>query len=252
MFSLNDRELRHGAYQARRLLTPAPVNFHVLDLGGGMTPADTNGSEVRPQEIASRPFQALWRGVTHPGVTWRREMPASLSGLASVMASGLSSTASSARRALGEKSYLLITGEYMNLNSRLAYHFSLVDALVSDVPGNNYVFFRFAGGAATEWRRSLRAAMIEAILDHYGFHVDRRGDLVNAWFKKARAADTEERLDQLGRLMACTSQLDMYMTSTEVMRWYVRQFLDGAPDGPVPFHYPHDPYPADLGLGAAP
>ena len=33
---------------------------------------------------------------------------------------------------------------------------------------------------------------------------------------------------------------------------FVRQFLDGAPDGPVPFHYPHDPYPADLGLGAAP
>lgn len=30
---------------------------------------------------------------------------------------------------------------------------------------------------------------------------------------------------------------------------FVRQFLDGAPDGPVPFHYPHDPYPADLGLG---
>jgi len=104
---------------------------------------------------------------------------------------------------------------------------TLVDALVSDVPGNNYVFFRFAGGAATEWRRSLRAAMIEAILGHYGFHVDRRGDLVNAWFKKARAADTEERLDILGRLMACTSQLDMYMTSTEVMRWYVRQFLEG-------------------------
>ena len=227
MFFLNDRELGHGAYQARRLMTPAPVNFHVLDLGGGMTPADMDASEVHPQEIASRPFQALWRGVTHPGVTWRREMPASLSGLASVMASGLSSTASSARRALGEKSYLLITGEYMNLNSRLAYHFSLVDALVSEVPGNNYVFFRFAGGAATEWRRSLRAAMIEAVLDHYGFHVDRRGDLVNAWFKKARAADTEERLDQLGRLMACTSQLDMYMTSTEVMRWYVRQFLDG-------------------------
>jgi len=33
---------------------------------------------------------------------------------------------------------------------------------------------------------------------------------------------------------------------------FVRQFLDGAPDGPVPFHYPHEPYPADLGLGPAP
>jgi phospholipid/cholesterol/gamma-HCH transport system ATP-binding protein len=29
---------------------------------------------------------------------------------------------------------------------------------------------------------------------------------------------------------------------------FVRQFLDGAPDGPVPFHYPHDSYSADLGL----
>jgi phospholipid/cholesterol/gamma-HCH transport system ATP-binding protein len=32
---------------------------------------------------------------------------------------------------------------------------------------------------------------------------------------------------------------------------FVRQFLDGAPDGPVPFHYPHDKYEADLGITAA-
>ncbi len=31
---------------------------------------------------------------------------------------------------------------------------------------------------------------------------------------------------------------------------FVRQFLDGAHDGPVPFHYPHDAYQADLGLTA--
>lgn len=31
---------------------------------------------------------------------------------------------------------------------------------------------------------------------------------------------------------------------------FVRQFLDGAPDGPVPFHYPNRPYAADLGLQA--
>ena len=33
---------------------------------------------------------------------------------------------------------------------------------------------------------------------------------------------------------------------------FVRQFLDGAPDGPVPFHFPHDRYEADLGLGSNP
>ncbi len=32
---------------------------------------------------------------------------------------------------------------------------------------------------------------------------------------------------------------------------FVRQFLDGAPDGPVPFHYSHDPYAADLGLAVS-
>ncbi len=31
---------------------------------------------------------------------------------------------------------------------------------------------------------------------------------------------------------------------------FVRQFLDGAHDGPVPFHFPHEPYLADLGLTA--
>ena len=29
---------------------------------------------------------------------------------------------------------------------------------------------------------------------------------------------------------------------------FVRQFVDGAPDGPVPFHYPAPPYAQDLGL----
>ncbi len=32
---------------------------------------------------------------------------------------------------------------------------------------------------------------------------------------------------------------------------FVRQFLDGAPDGPVPFHYPYEDYTAALGLHSA-
>jgi hypothetical protein len=31
----------------------------------------------------------------------------------------------------------------------------------------------------------------------------------------------------LGRLLACSSQLDMYMTSREVMKWFAQQFLEG-------------------------
>lgn len=225
MFAINDREFEHGPQCAKRLLTPAPINLHVLDLGGGLVLEDPASPEVKPSEIVSRPFQALWRGVNHSGVTWTREMSASFGDFASVMATSLTSTG--AMRALGERSYLLVADEYMNLNSRLAYHFTLVDASLSDIPSNNYISFRFAGGGAARQRRNLRACFIEACLTHYGFLVDRRGDLINAWFKKAPAAETEFHLDILGRLMACTSQLDMYMTSYSVMKWYVQQFLEG-------------------------
>jgi len=74
---------------------------------------------------------------------------------------------------------------------------------------------------------NLRACFLERCLLRYGFQVDRRSDLVNAWFRKAPADQTGERLDILGRLLACSSQLDMYMTSREVMNWYTDQFLQG-------------------------
>ncbi|MDT8067152.1 MAG: PEP/pyruvate-binding domain-containing protein [Terriglobia bacterium] len=227
MFEVGDIELESGSRRtSRRLLTPVPVNLHVLDLGGGL--ASTNGSteEVRPEEIVSRPFQALWRGMSRPDVSWRREIPASFGDLASVISNALTAV-HGPTRALGDMSYLLVADEYMNLNSRLAYHFSLVDACLSDVPSHNYISFRFAGGGAVHYRRNLRACFIEACLAHYGFVVDRRADLVNAWFKKAPAEETEANLDILGRLMASASQLDMYMTSDAVMRWFVEQFLQG-------------------------
>jgi pyruvate,water dikinase len=198
----------------------------VLDLGGGLAPGIADARSVTPSQIVSRPFQALWSGITHPGVSWTREMPASFSDLASVLGRALGPK-ESGMRPLGERSYLLVADEYMNLNSRLAYHYSLVDTCLSETPGNNYISFRFEGGGATRQRRSLRACFLETCLLRYGFQVDRRTDLVNAWFRKAPADQIAERLDILGRLLACSSQLDMYMTSREVMTWFVQQFLEG-------------------------
>lgn len=226
MFTASDIDVEQSAQDVKQMKTETPLNLTVRDLGGGLAMEDSSRSYVVPSEIVSRPFQSLWKGITHPGVSWQRDMPASFSDFATLMTSSLT-TQHSAVRALGQKSYLLVADQYMNLNSRLAYHFTLLDASVSDAAASNYISFRFAGGGATRYRRNFRACFIDACLTHYGFLVDRRGDLVNAWFKKAPAADTEERLDILGRLMACTSQLDMYMTSHEVMRWYVEQFLAG-------------------------
>jgi pyruvate,water dikinase len=226
MFDIQDLELQHGPHRSKKLLASIPVNLFVLDLGGGLAMEDPEEDKVTPSQIVSRPFQGLWKGITHPAVSWTRQMPASFGDLASVMAGSFASQ-NSVIRALGERSYLLVANEYMNLNSRLAYHFSLVDACLSDNPSNNYISFRFAGGGATRQRRNLRACFLEDCLAHYGFVVDRRGDLVNAWFKRARAEDIDTNLDILGRLMACSCQLDMYMSGQEAMKWYVDQFLAG-------------------------
>jgi pyruvate,water dikinase len=227
MFEVNDRELeRGGARLFRKLETPLPLNLSVIDLGGGLALADPKKRSVTPSEIVSRPFQALWQGISHPEVTWTRGMPASIGDVASVLAATFAPRGGIARP-LGQESHLLVADEYMNLNSRLAYHYSLVDACLSDTPGENYISFRFEGGGAAQGRRSLRACFLEKCLVHYGFGVDRRTDLVNAWFRKAPADQTAERLDLLGRLLACSSQLDMYMNSREVMNWFADQFILG-------------------------
>jgi pyruvate, water dikinase len=212
MFAVSDLELERGARSSRRLIAPIPVNLHVLDLGGGLAATDPSAGDITPEQITSVPFQALWMGVSHPDVRWNRDMGASLRGIASVMASSLSSH--SPQRALGEKSYLLVAEDYMNLNARLAYHYSLVDACVSDAVNKNYISFRFAGGGASRERRALRACFIEACLTHFGFTVERRGDIVNAWFKKGEAGETGSKLDILGRLLASSGQLDVRAENT--------------------------------------
>lgn len=225
MFNVNDAELRDGV-RAARLVTPVPVNVYVMDLGGGVVPSAANSDAVRPEEILSRPFGFLWGGITHPGVKWQREMPASFEGITSVLARSISSRPTTGRN-LGDRSYLLVSDEYMNLNTRLAYHFTMVDACLSEIRNRNHIAFRFVGGGASRRRRKLRVRFIESVLDEYGFTVDLREDLLNAWFKKASAVETGRRLDILGRLIACAGQLDMYMTGEKEMLWYVEQFLNG-------------------------
>jgi pyruvate,water dikinase len=224
MFEVSDLGLEYGD-AARKLLTKLPFDLRVLDLGGGLAPHDDQAEAIDPSVVVSRPFQSLWRGITHPGVTWVRRMPASLGDLASVMTSSIAPHGRS--RPLGERSYVSVAEEYVNLNARLAYHFTLVDACLTDTPSNNYISFRFSGGGAEHYRRNLRACFVQECLKHHGFKTDRRGDLVNGWFKKAPAAEIDSRLDMLGRLMVSTSQLDMYMKSYKVMKWYVQQFLEG-------------------------
>jgi pyruvate,water dikinase len=127
---------------------------------------------------------------------------------------------------MGDRNYVIVSPEYLNLNARLAYHFSMVDALVCQRSVSNYISFRFRGGGAARARRGLRARFLAAVLLYEGFSVDQREDLVTAWFKGYDMSTCESKLEILGRLMGCARQLDMLLGHDSDVKHFVEQFLN--------------------------
>jgi pyruvate, water dikinase len=226
MFTLGDKEARRMRYRAKRLISAIPLDFYILDLGGALTAGLVEKNEVSPEEIHSIPFQALWRGIGHPKVSWAGRTSVSIAGFISVMSASMHDPRASIRR-LGEYNYVIVAPDYINLNARLAYHFTMIDALVNDTPEYNYVNFRFRGGGAQADRRNFRARFLSEVLLRSNFRVDRRGDLVTAWMRRYAREASEEGLSLLGKLMGCARQLDMLMENEQTMHHFVERFLEG-------------------------
>ncbi len=219
MFDLGGEVERRGERRVCRLESEVPIHLEVLDLGGTISGEGLERRSVRPGEIASSPFQALWRGMTRPGVSWSGRTHVGVGGFLSVMASSMATA-----QDLAARNYLMVAPDYVNLNARLAYHFAMVDAFVSPVPENNFVNFRFRGGGAAPDRRDLRARFLAEVLLRAGFGVDRRGDLVTAWLRRYPSPASEAGLATLGALMGCARQLDMLIADEAAVRHYVERF----------------------------
>ncbi len=226
MFRLGDRCGRGSARTGRHLDSRIPLDLDVLDLGGGIDAAhDSRKRSVPPEAIVSIPFAALWKGVADPRVNWTGRRVVSAAGFFSVVQSGVTGEAG-AMRQLGDRNYLIVAPDYVNLNARLAYHYAMVDSVVGELAENNYVAFRFCGGGAAQARRDLRATFLGKVLERLGFGVDRRGDLLNAWLRAAPRPACEDGLALLGRLMACARQLDMLLDHEDAVDHFVKRFLD--------------------------
>ncbi|MGC1404281.1 MAG: PEP/pyruvate-binding domain-containing protein [Thermodesulfobacteriota bacterium] len=225
-FEVGDRETRKRQTPTRRLASSLALDLYVRELENALAPEALPKKEVRPEEIRSLPFQALWRGMSHPQVSWAGRKEIDLKGFASVMVSSLGQDMGAMRK-LGDPNYLLVGPDYLNLNIRLAYHYAMVDSLVGPVIENNYVNFRFQGGGGSRERRDLRARFLKEVLLSSRFSVDLRGDLITAWLRGYAQPPSEAGLELLGKLMGCARQLDMLMENETVMRRYVDRFLAG-------------------------
>jgi pyruvate,water dikinase len=109
----------------------------------------------------------------------------------------------------------VISQRYMNMSLRLGYHFNVIDTYLSESTNDNYVYFRFVGGVTENERRHLRALLIQEILEKLNFKVTVAGDLVVARLKKWEAEETRSLLEEMGRLIGFTRQLDTRMQSEE-------------------------------------
>ena len=221
MFDLLDR-FDPSWSKAIKVQTGLPINLHVIDLGGGLF-SGTEKKLIRKEEILSRPMLAMFKGMYCQGISWSGPIGVNLKGLMVIMAQSTSRP----EEDFWDKTYALLTGEYMNYNSRLGYHYTSVDAYVSDQRDNNHIRFLFKGGAADDVRRARRARFIGAVLERIDFEVVVQKDLVNARLLHRDRACTEKNLDLIGRLMGCSRQRDMVMNDESIVSWHVEAFLRG-------------------------
>ena len=195
-----------------RMKAGIPLIINLIDLGGGLRTGLTDCDAVVPEHIESLPMKALWKGFTHPGITWKGTIQFDPKSFLSLMAS---SATSEFGEVPGGESYAFLSRDYLNLSARFGYHFANLDALCGDQGSQNYVTLQFSGGAGNFLGRSLRLLFLEMVLRKLGFEVSVQGDLLGASLTGYDQSPLEEKLDLLGRLLASTRLLDMALTRPE-------------------------------------
>ncbi|MEW6347842.1 MAG: PEP/pyruvate-binding domain-containing protein [Thermodesulfobacteriota bacterium] len=226
MFSISDAVSDTEGAGALRLLAPIPLELHIIDLGGGLADVSAYARSVRVDQITSVPFKAVVRGMLHEDLRQAGPRPIDLAGFFSVVREQMFAPNNMAER-FGDRSYAIVSDHYLNFSSRIGYHYSVLDAYCSDAVNKNYVTFAFKGGAADEVRRMRRVRAIARIFKALDFNVEVRQDRVDARYYKYDLESTQERLDQVGRLLQFTRQMDMLMQSDSTVDAIARCFLAG-------------------------
>lgn len=227
MFQISDLAADRGQLAVKLEAARIPLDLYLIDLGGGLGDLAQGMRRVGVDHIASIPFLALLRGLLREDLADREPRPVSLGGFFSVVSRQMLSPSHPENERFGDKSYAIISDKYLNFSSRVGYHYSIIDAYCGRTESKNYINFEFKGGAADDVRKNRRVRVIAAILQSFGFFTDIVADRVTARIHKRSSAIIEEMLDQLGRLMLFTRQMDMLMHTDQAVETMVQCFITG-------------------------
>jgi pyruvate,water dikinase len=201
------------------LIAGIPVGVHILDIDGGVKKKVKKASY---EDVLSLPFSAILRGMRE--MKWPEPRSADVKGFLGMIAHS-ASVPEEQLQEMGEKSFAVVSRNYMNFSIRLGYHFSMVEAYVGENLNDNYIKFFFKGGGAAYDRRLRRVRLITEILKEMGFRISIKEDVMDAILTKYKASTIEEKLEVMGKLTAYTKQLDMVMYNDAVTDMYIDQFI---------------------------
>lgn len=225
MFSVSSK-FHFPENSAKQLVGDAPFQWWVIDLDDGFSNSyDRRSRFVHINQIVSIPMLALWEGMT--AIPWQGPPPVSIKGFGSILfRSTINRELDPAVRSnLVNKSYFMISKNFCNFSVRLGYHYSLVEAHLSDLLTESYVSFQFKGGAADESRRFIRVYLLKEILEQFGFRVEQKLDSLTARIEKKPVPLLKSRLKILGYLLIHTRQIDMVMGDQFMVEEYREKIL---------------------------
>ena len=219
MFSLGERS---GGKSSKSLESNIPVSVSLLDVGDGLCRGVADVEKVTIADICCQPFLALWSGLSHPGVDWNSHNHFDWKTFDEVALAGGVASKESGDLA----SYAIVSKDYLNLNMRFGYHFTLVDALSGADPGTSYCQLRFAGGGGDFTGRALRLEFLDNVLRKLGFEVNKKGDLLDARLAEIDAEDLYVVLRMLGCLLGATKLMDMVLKQEQDVQRFVEMFFN--------------------------
>lgn len=205
----------------KRLETELPFEVYLVDVDKGLKKDAAALSTITVDTIQSSPFQALWRGLTHPDISWGEQTYydwKSYDKMALSDAFAFQSNSDSA-------SYAVLGKNYLNMNIRFGYHFTVIDALCEPDATTSYCTMRFAGGGGEFEGRELRIIFLTNVLNRLGFDVKVKGDLLDARCSGISAPILMERIELLGKLLGITKQMDMRLKNVDMVEEQVENFF---------------------------